>query len=424
MILRHKRRVHLILRFCLLIVALASVSAVDLLAEQPLTIQDCISLARESNFQLAQMRTSIQKSNVGLLSAHSSFYPSVDFSTSYRNQGGFAGERQGSYSASVGLNYAIYEGGYRGAAMGAARARVEAAEEQYRLSEAQVILKVKEAFFRILQKQEQVVLVEDVVKRRKEDLILINLKYEAGRESSPAVSEAEANLLGAEYDRKRAEEELALARLDFNLLLGRPGRADVSLVHQDQWIEFPALEVMVEEATAERPELRSERANTETLQAQLTQARSNYLPRVSASSSYQLQTSDFQEQSSNWNVGMSLSLPLFDGFARKAKVQEATLSVENQSDRIRELEQQIEADVEQAYSTWELARRIIEVTEATLAAAREMYRLTKLQYEQGSTSYFFLQQKESGLTQAENSHLAALFNLRVSTARLQKAWGG
>jgi outer membrane protein TolC len=83
----------------------------------------------------------------------------------------------------------------------------------------------------------------------------------------------------------------------------------------------------------------------------------------------------------------------------------------------------IEEEVEQAYSNWELAKKNLEVSETSLHAAQEMYELTRLQYEQGLTSYLFLQQKESSLTQAEHNRANALFNLRVSGARLEKAWG-
>lgn len=122
-------------------------------------------------------------------------------------------------------------------------------------------------------------------------------------------------------------------------------------------------------------------------------------------------------------MGINLSLPIFQGFSRKAKVKESTLALMEQDARILELEQQIEEEVEQAYSDWELAGKVIEVNDKTLQAAREMYQLTKLQYEQGLTSYFFLQQKESDLTNTENRYVNALYNLRVSVARLEKAWG-
>ncbi|UCF78061.1 MAG: TolC family protein [Candidatus Eiseniibacteriota bacterium] len=393
------------------------------LAQQALTIQDCISLARENNPRLVQSRTSIQRANAGVTLAHSSYYPTFDLSSRYRNTETFSGEREGSYSTSISLDYPLYRGGYRRAAVKAALVEVDVAEESYRFSESQVVLEVKQAFFKILQKEEQIALTEDMVNRRNEDLVLIRLKYDSGRESLPAVEEAAASILRAEYEKKRAEEELALAKIDLNLLLSRPRRAEVSLEYTSNEAEMPSLAVLIEEAKAERSELRSEKANTGALEAQVIQARSSYFPTVSLSSSLGWQGSEFLEQTNDWSFGVNLSLPIFDGFSTKVKVQQATLSLENQEARIREVEEMIEEEIEQAYSTWELARSIIEVNERTLEAARNMYRLTKLQYEQGLSSYFFLQQKESDLTQAENSKLDALFNLRVSRARLEKTLG-
>lgn len=393
------------------------------LAQGPLTLQDCLSLARENSPKLIQARTTIEQSQVGVTSAYSSYYPSIDLSNSYRNSEGASGERTGSYSTNIGLAYPLYQGGYIRAGVRSAKARVKMAEESYRSAEDEVVLAVKEAFFKILQKQEQIVLAEEVLKRRKEDLVLIKLKYNAGRESSPAVMEAEANLSRAEYDKKQAEDELTLAQIDLNLLLGRPRRAEVSIRYDDEDIKFPSLDRLIEEAKTQRPDIRSQRVNTDVLEAQLTQAKSNYFPKISLSSSYGLRGSEFFEQEGDWSVGISLSLPIFEGFSRKAKVKETKLSLKEQDARMVELEQQIEEEIEQAYSKWELAEKVIEVNNKSLQAAREMYQLTKLQYEQGLTSYFFLQQKESDLSSAENNYVSALYNLRVYSARLQKAWG-
>ena len=387
-------------------------------AEQPLTLQDCLSLARENNPKLVRARTTIEQSQIGVTSAYSSYYPSLDLSS------GYSYSEAGRYSTSIGVRYPLYQGGSIRAGVKVARARVKIAEENYRSAEDEVILAVKEAFFRILQKQEQIALAENILKRRKEDLVLIRLKYNAGRESSPAVMEAEANLLQAEYDKKQAEEELTLAQIELNLLLGRPRRAEVSIKYKDnEDIRFPSLDRLIEEAKTQRPDIRSQRANTDVLEALVTQAKSNYFPKISLSSSYGMGGSEFFDQQGDWSAGISFSLPIFDGFSRKAKVKETTLSLKEQDVRIVELEQQIEEEIEQAYSKWELAEKVIEVNDKTLQATREMYQLTKLQYEQGLTSYFFLQQKESDLTRAENNYVSALYNLRVYSARLQKAWG-
>jgi outer membrane protein len=392
-------------------------------AEQRLTLQDCLALANQNNPRLVQLRAGIEQSKTGITSAYSSFYPSVSLSSSYRNNEDPSGGRSGSYSSGVGLSLPLYQGGNIRAGVKIARIRVQMAEENYRQGEDDVVLSVKEAFFKILLKQEQIALAEDVLKRQKEDLVLIRLKYESGRESSPAVKEAEANLLQSEYNREQAEKELILAQIELNLLVGRPRRAEVSIEYEDKESKFPPLESLIEEAKAVRPDVFAERADLEVLKAQITQAKSDYFPKVSLSSSYGWGGRDFSKQTGNWSAGVSLSLPIFEGFSTQAKVKQATLSLREQEAGLQELEQQIEEEIEQAYSNWELAGKVIEVNEKTLQAAREIYQLTKLQYEQGLTSYFFLQQKESDLANAESRYVNALYDLRVSIARLENSWG-
>ena len=86
------------------------------------------------------------------------------------------------------------------------------------------------------------------------------------------------------------------------------------------------------------------------------------------------------------------------------------------------MERQVEEDVRTAYSDWQLAKKNVQVTGKTLDAAESMYRLTRLQYEQGMTSYFFLQDKENALTNAEYNYTAAVFELYLAVNRLEKVW--
>lgn len=390
-------------------------------AAEPLTLEDCVSLAKEDNLRLIQAQTAVEQARAGVMGAYSSYYPDLDLSSSYRYGEEQIGE--GSYSTGVDARYTLYKGGYIRASTKIARARVEIAQENYRLTESEVILAVKEALFEILQKQEQIALAQNILDRRKEDLVLIRLRYDVGRESSPAVKEAEAALLQAEHDKTEAAEELSLAKTELNLLLGRPRKQELSVVYSEQDIEFPPLEKMIEEAKTERPEIVAEQANREVLDAQVAQAKSNYWPTLSLSSSYGLRGNEFLDQHTDWNVGVSLSLPIFDGFSTKAKVKEATLSLKEEDTKIQQIEQTIEEELEQVWVDRQLATKNLEVTAKTLEAAREMYELTRLQYEQGLTSYFFLQQKENALTRAEYDQVNADLKFRITTAKLQKVRG-
>ena len=405
-----------------LVLALLTIASTGT-ASDSLSMEDCIALAKENNLSLAQSAAALERAEAGILDAYSSYYPSINVSGSYRNQEGSQGEREGRYSTSLSLQYPLFRGGYIRAGTRIARADVEVAEANHYLTENEVIVAVQEAFFRILQKQDQSALVDNVLERRREDLVIIKLKYDAGRESSPAVQEAEASLLQAEYEKMRALEELALAEIELNLLLSRPGNAEIAIWYEDKRGHFPPLDSMIAMALVDRPEMQAERARKEALEAQVTQAKSSYWPTVSLSGSYGLQGDALLEQEGGFSAGINVSLPIFEGFSRKAKVTQAELSLRQQDFQLAELEDRIEEEVEQAYSNWELAQKNIQVSETSLEAVREMYQLTKLQYEQGLTSYLFLQQKESSLTQAEYNYANALFNLRASAARLENARG-
>jgi outer membrane protein TolC len=392
-------------------------------ASDTLTLDNCIALALENNPTLLQTKLNIDQAHAAIIDANSSFYPSLGLSTGYRLGGTFSDTAKGSFSTGLNAQLTLYKGGSIRAGSKIAYKRFAIAEENYRQKVNEIVLSVKQAFFNILQNQEQILLANTILKRRNDDLTLIKLKYNVGRENEPNVQGAEVNLLQAEYNKAQAEQNLALAKSKLSQLLDRPDE-DISIRYEDTTIEFPGLDSTIKTAEAERPEIIAERINQEVIQTQISQAKSNYFPSVSLSSSYGLGGEKFLDQKSNWSAGIGLSLPLIDGFSTKAKVREANISLKQEYFKLIDLAYSIEQEVKQAYSDWILAIKNLAVSNKTLEAAQDIYSLTKLQYEQGTATYFELGQKESQLTQAENSYVNALYNLRASTAKLEKAIGG
>lgn len=389
---------------------------------QLLTLDDCISLAKQNNLLLQQAKMDIDAARVSLTDANSSFYPNLGLSTNYRYGGSALVDASGNFSTGINAQYTLYKGGSIRAGSKIAKTRIKIAEETYQQKENEVVLSVKQTFYKILQIQEQITLVNSILKRRNDNLTLLKLNYSVGRENQPNVKQAEVSLNQTEYDYMQAEQNLALAKLSLSQLLNLSGQ-EMSIQYQDKTIEFPPLDSLTKLAENGRPEIISQKANRDVLAKQKTQAVSNYLPTLSVSSSYGLSGDNFLEQNDNWSAGIGLSLPLFNGFSTKAKVKQTTISIKQSDLKLQDLFNSVESEVKQAYSSLTLAKKNLEVSNKTLEAAQDAYQLTKLQYEQGSTSYFFLQQKESELTQAENSNVTALYNLRTSNAALEKAIG-
>lgn len=406
---------------CLGIFLLWSICLQFLIAET-LTLEDCIALAKENNLQLREAKMDIDQARAGVTEANASYYPSLGLSSGYRYGGDFTESKKGSYSTGIDARYTIYKGGSIRAGSKIAQTRVKIAKEGYRQKENEVILSVKQAFFKILQIQEQIALIKNILKRRQDNLTLLKLNYSVGRENEPNVKQAEASLKQTEYDYMRAEQNLTLAKIELARLLNLPDE-EISIKYEDKYETLPSLDSLSKIAKVVRPEIKSQIANREVLAAQINQTKSNYFPAISLSSSYGLQGDKFLEQKSSWSAGLGLSLPLIDGFSTKAKVNQATIALKQNELSLEDLRNSIEQEVSEAYANWQLANKNLEVTNKILEAVRAAYQLTKLQYEQGRTSYFFLQQKESELTQAENSYVNAQYNLRSSIAQLEKTIG-
>ena len=205
---------------------------------QPLTLDDCVSLAKQNNLTLQQAKMDIDAARASLTDANSSYYPSLGLSTNYRYGGSASVDASGSFSTGISAQYTLYKGGSIRAGSKIAKTRIKIAEETYRQKENEVVLSVKQTFYKILQTQEQITLVNSILKRRNDNLTLLKLNYNVGRENEPNVKQAEVSLNQTEYDYMQAEQSLALAKLSLSQLLNLPSQ-EMSIQYQDKTIEFP-----------------------------------------------------------------------------------------------------------------------------------------------------------------------------------------
>lgn len=392
------------------------------LGAQVLTLEDCIQMAKQNNLTLQQSLLEIERARQNLRDANSSFWPEIGFSSNYRKSGSIQENAQGNFSTGINAQYTIYKGGSIRANSKIAHNRIKIAELNHRQKENEIVLAVKQAFFKILHAQEQIALINTILRRRQENLTLIKLNYTAGRESQANFLLAEANLEQTKYELTRTELNRKLAQQALAQLLNYH-TDEISIIYQETLIDFPEVESLLRIAKNQRPENISQIINQEIAHLQKIQAISNYLPHVAVSSSYGVSGENFLKQNDNWSVGIGLSLPIFNGLSTPSKVKQVDIGIKQNALRSQEIINSIEAEVQQAYADWLMAKQNLEVSRKSLAATENAYQLTKLQYEQGRTSYFFLQQKENELAQAENAHLNALYNLYNTTAKLSYALG-
>jgi outer membrane protein len=118
-----------------------------------------------------------------------------------------------------------------------------------------------------------------------------------------------------------------------------------------------------------------------------------------------------------------LSLPLFDGFAREQRLQEAMASRSDARYNVRAKELALTADVTAAYLTLTTAETTVALQEQNAAKARQELKLVQDRYKIGATTFVDLTQARATYERAESERINAVYDYHKAFAALESAVG-
>lgn len=123
------------------------------------------------------------------------------------------------------------------------------------------------------------------------------------------------------------------------------------------------------------------------------------------------------------NIGIKISVSIFDGFARKAKLQSAKLRLQKTSLNIEQLEQSIANDVKTSTINMASALATINQQQKNMELAEKVYNTTKIKYEQGLGSNQEIYTAQSELRVAQNNYYASFYDAVIAKINYLKATG-
>jgi Outer membrane protein len=130
---------------------------------------------------------------------------------------------------------------------------------------------------------------------------------------------------------------------------------------------------------------------------------------------------DFTKQP--FQVSASLSLPIFDGFQREQKIEQAKADRNSARYNIRKQELQLTADVTADYLTLVTNARTVELQEQNAAKARQELVLAQEKYKVGAATYLDLANARATYERAESDRINAIYTYHISFAQLENAVG-
>ncbi len=143
----------------------------------------------------------------------------------------------------------------------------------------------------------------------------------------------------------------------------------------------------------------------------------SYLPTVSAFANYSknAQRTKFDlfgrgDWFTTSLIGLRINVPIFDGFAKRSRIEKAKLEVQKTSNNINLVKQMIDNDVEVARKNMASAMVTMDNQKRNIELAEKVYRTTKIKYEQGLSDNLAIFNANADLRIAQTNYYSALYD--------------
>ncbi|MFN0102768.1 MAG: TolC family protein [Bryobacteraceae bacterium] len=327
-------------------------------------------------------------------------------------------------AAGFAINQVVWDFGRVRALTASMDARASALGETATAVRGEVLLRVRESYFRVLLSQMQLRVLRENLEARRLTLRQITALTQSNLRSTLDVSFAELNVAEAELALNRAESDVRLAEVDLSAALGYSDPRRFGLADPGD----PALplasspEDLVTEALGARPELAALRQQVRAANSFAESEKRQSLPMLSATGVAGM----FGPRDSNLRqrygaIGLNLNIPLFNGGQFASRRAEAQLRAEAVGQDLRELEVRVARDVRAAWVEADNARQRMTLTGIVLEQSRKTLRLALSRYELGLGTIVELSTAQLSRTAAEVGAGVARFEylLRRSVLEFQ-----
>lgn len=328
--------------------------------------------------------------------------------------------------------------------------------ERVRGTTQQVVSVVRQAYLVALLAVEDVRLTDNSVERTRSTLKETQALHRVGLASSYDALRLEVQLANLEPNLRRAQNRLAAAKRRLLIEMGlEPGDNielegrlnEVNVLGPEQNEAANALMLAVsglpvqdelqfdelyEIALSRRSNLRQIRRNITLEETRLKSQKAEYFPTLSLFSSYNITAQEdgnptfFGTPNSRTTAavtGVRISIPVFQGFSRDARVQQTAATVRQNEAQLERLEKEAENELRTVLENLAEARLRVASQSRAVEQAHRGFEIASAEYREGLGSQLQITDAENALRESEFNHAQAVYDYLVARTELDAAIG-
>jgi len=419
-----------------ILAALILAPRLTLAQDDVLSLEDAIRQALSANEEALSADQRLIGANARLVRARAFLWPSLNLSGTYTRRP-FEVTRQvgeteitvqsyNAISGSSNLSLILFDSRSIPALM---QARFDRQAEIFGVKDSKRLLafEVSNAFLSALGIDQFLEASRQRMEFAKQSLEAAAARHNAGIVSVNDVTLAQLEYATSEMGVTQVQGQVESAYLQLGNLLNSPPPKKLKtpdFLLQGVEGTIPSAEKLIAEAQARRPDVQSLRWQGKSLQALTLEPILKWFPSFTLTGQYRYTNeAGLTGRSFNWNVGVTMSWSIFDGFTRNADYSERKALAIQADLSLRSALRKVELDVRDALVSLESQRAALKLAQVTYEVAVRNARETTELYRQGLSSALQVADANVRLFEANVEFVRARYGLGVAFLNLEAALG-
>lgn len=399
-----------------------------------LTLDEAVRVALANNREILAATEKIEEAQQRIKEARAEYLPTINLSGSYTRLSeapsvsvpGYGSIEMGkadNYLSTLSLTQVLYSSGILKYGNQGASLYYQKSEEDLKNAQNKITFQVKKAFYAVLLAERNLEVTEAALDQSERHLAVVEDLFEAGVVSKFDLLRTRVEVANLKPDLIQVRNNVHLSLENLANLLSLPS-ASLKLEGE---LSFRPLKVTLEEALdralEERSDLKSVQLQKEISEILLKLAEVQNKPNLALVGNYQYQnpSGGEDEWGGEWNLNLVLSIPLFDGWATRARVAQRRSQVRQIELSVQGLEAGVDLEVRKVLWDVEASKERIYAQEKNIEEAEEALSIAEVRYQSGAITNLEVLDAQLIVTRAHLGYLKALHDYNVAMAELDRA---
>ncbi len=425
------------------ILILFIIASFQVFSQEILTKKEALKVTLENNFGIKIVTNNLEVAKNNISIYNTGFLPTATVSSgaNYRRdnqdvtlQDGTSRSIEGavtkSYSASLNVNYTIFDGLGR-------KYNYQQLKETYNLSELQAretientYLQLFTSYFQIARLSENANNLSEALSISKGRLLRAKYQYDYGQSTKLEMLNAEVDVNNDSIILITAKQQLNNVKRGLNIILGIDKEVNYVVETDVYFAEIMNFDDLQQKTLANNSLLKQNEQNVAISEFNIKINEANYLPTLNLNTSYGWNKSENPvtsflagATSNGLNTGLSLSWNLFDGGNTKTRVANAKIVLDNQQILLEQQKTTIQNILKNTWENYNNQLFIIGAQDKNVLTAQNNFDRTEERYKLGQVTSIEFRQAQINFINAKTALNNATFDAKLIELQLLQLSG-